>query len=77
MRSSDLLNIIIELEKCILMSVHITHFSEVLLFVKNAIFWDVMPCGSCKNQRFGRTLTSIISVTRIGELGTMLVAPSN
>jgi hypothetical protein len=21
--------------------------------IKNAVFWDVMPCGSCKNQRFG------------------------
>jgi hypothetical protein len=22
---------------------------------KNAVFWDVMPCGSCKNRRFGGT----------------------
>jgi hypothetical protein len=21
--------------------------------MKNGIFWDVKPCGSCKNQRFG------------------------
>jgi hypothetical protein len=21
--------------------------------VKNAVFWDVTPCGSCKNERFG------------------------
>jgi hypothetical protein len=20
--------------------------------MKNAVFWDVMPCGSCKNRRF-------------------------
>jgi hypothetical protein len=20
--------------------------------IKNAVFWDVMPCGSCKNRRF-------------------------
>jgi hypothetical protein len=20
---------------------------------KNAVFWDVTPCGSCKNRRFG------------------------
>jgi hypothetical protein len=26
---------------------------EILL--KNAVFWDVMPCGSCKNRRFGGT----------------------
>jgi hypothetical protein len=22
--------------------------------MKNAVFWDVTPCGSCKNRRFGR-----------------------
>jgi hypothetical protein len=22
-------------------------------FLKNAVFWDVTPCGSCKNRRFG------------------------
>jgi hypothetical protein len=21
--------------------------------MKNGVFWDVAPCGSCKNQRFG------------------------
>jgi hypothetical protein len=25
------------------------------LLKKNGIFWDVTPCGSCKNQRFGGT----------------------
>jgi hypothetical protein len=23
--------------------------------VKNGVFWDVTPCGSCKNLRFGGT----------------------
>jgi hypothetical protein len=23
--------------------------------LKNAVFWDVAPCGSCKNRRFGLT----------------------
>jgi hypothetical protein len=23
--------------------------------LKNGVFWDVTPCGSCKNRRFGRT----------------------
>jgi hypothetical protein len=23
--------------------------------MKIGVFWDVMPCGSCKNQRFGGT----------------------
>jgi hypothetical protein len=22
---------------------------------KNAVFWDVTPCGSCRNRRFGGT----------------------
>jgi hypothetical protein len=22
-------------------------------FFKNGVFWDVTPCGSCKNQRLG------------------------
>jgi hypothetical protein len=28
---------------------------EVFMMVtmKNAVFWDVTPCGSCKNQCFG------------------------
>jgi hypothetical protein len=21
--------------------------------LKNGVFWDVMPCGFCKNRRFG------------------------
>jgi hypothetical protein len=24
--------------------------------MKNGVFWDVTPCGSCKNRRFGGTL---------------------
>jgi hypothetical protein len=23
--------------------------------MKNVVFWDVTPCGSCKNRRSGRT----------------------
>jgi hypothetical protein len=25
------------------------------LHLKNGVFWDVTPCGSCKNGRFGGT----------------------
>jgi hypothetical protein len=32
--------------------------------MKNGVFWDVTPCASCKNRRFG-------------ELGTTLAATSN
>jgi hypothetical protein len=28
-------------------------FTAVTL--KNGVFWDVTPCGSCKNRRFGGT----------------------
>jgi hypothetical protein len=38
--------------------------------MKNVVFWEVMPCSSCKNRRFG---VSIIRVTRIGEQGTLAV----
>jgi hypothetical protein len=37
--------------------------------MKNGVFWDVTPCGSCKNRS--------IRVTRIGELGTTLAVTSN
>jgi hypothetical protein len=40
--------------------------------MKNAVFWDVTPCGSCKNDFSEETSVSIIRVTRIGELGTRL-----
>jgi hypothetical protein len=40
--------------------------------MKNVVFWNVTPCGYCKNPRFGERSASIITVTRIGELGTML-----
>jgi hypothetical protein len=30
-------------------------FTTNLLSLKNAILWDVMPCGSCKNQHFRGT----------------------
>jgi hypothetical protein len=29
--------------------------TELASETKNAIFWDVTPCGSCKNRRFGGT----------------------
>jgi hypothetical protein len=30
------------------------HYDEYLDYMKNGVFWDVTPCGSCKNRRFGR-----------------------
>jgi hypothetical protein len=40
---------------------------------KYSVFWEVTPCGSCKNRR----IVSIIRVARIGELGTTLAVISN
>jgi hypothetical protein len=46
--------------------------------VKNAIFWDVMPFGSCKKiDVLEECITSINRVTRIGNLGTTLAVTAN
>jgi hypothetical protein len=45
--------------------------------MKNAVFWDFTPCGSCENRRFEELSASIIRVTRIGELGATLAVTSN
>jgi hypothetical protein len=38
-------------------------------FLKNAVFWDVTPCGSCISQRFA-------SIVKLQLLVTASVAPS-
>jgi hypothetical protein len=45
--------------------------------MKNAVFWDITPCGSCKDRHFEERIASIIKVTKIGELGTTLAVNSN
>jgi hypothetical protein len=30
-------------------------FPVMQFIVKNGVFWDVTPCGSCKNRCFGGT----------------------
>jgi hypothetical protein len=30
-------------------------YGEHKMVMKNVLFWDVMPCGSCKNRRFRGT----------------------
>jgi hypothetical protein len=45
------------------------------LYLKNAVFWDVTPCGSCKNRRFRGSYR--LHMTRIGELRTALAVTSN
>jgi hypothetical protein len=29
--------------------------TATIVNLKNCVFWDVTPCGSCKNRRFGGT----------------------
>jgi hypothetical protein len=45
--------------------------------MKNGVFWDVTPCGSCKDRVSEELSASFIRVTRIGELGTTLAVTSN
>jgi hypothetical protein len=41
--------------------------------MKNGVFWDVTPCGSCKNRVSEELSASIIKATRIGGLATLAV----
>jgi hypothetical protein len=46
--------------------------------MKNALLWGVTPCGPCKNPDVSEEpSTSIIKVTRIGEVGTALAVTYN
>jgi hypothetical protein len=45
--------------------------------MKNAVFYDVTPCGCLRTDVSEELRASIIRVKRIGELGTMLVVTSN
>jgi hypothetical protein len=45
--------------------------------VKNAVLWDVTPCGSLRTNVSEESIASIISVARIGELGTTLAITNN
>jgi hypothetical protein len=32
-----------------------SHKNLMEIVVKNVVFWDITPCGFCKNRRFGGT----------------------
>jgi hypothetical protein len=38
--------------------------------MKNAVFWDVAPCRSCVNRRFGGTYRLNLQGRKIGKRGT-------
>jgi hypothetical protein len=33
--------------------ISVTRIGELGTTLKNCVFWDLTPCGSCKNRRFG------------------------
>jgi hypothetical protein len=45
--------------------------------MKNAVFWDVTPCGSVRTDVSEECIVFIIRVTGIGELGATLVVTGN
>jgi hypothetical protein len=45
--------------------------------MKNSVFWDVTPSGSCKNNVSEECITSVIRVERISDLGTAIAVTSN
>jgi hypothetical protein len=45
--------------------------------MKNAVFWDVTPCGCCNNRVSEGYIASTFRITRIGELGKTSAVTSN
>jgi hypothetical protein len=45
--------------------------------MKNGVFWDVTPCGSCKNRRLERTHSLHHQRDKNSELGIALALTSN
>jgi hypothetical protein len=45
--------------------------------MKNAVFWDVTPCGLVGTDVAEEHMASIIRVKRISELGTTLAVTRN
>jgi hypothetical protein len=43
----------------------------------SGVFWDVTPCGSCKDRCFGERIAFINRMTRISMLGKTLAVTSN
>jgi hypothetical protein len=50
---------------------------ELQISVKNAVFWNVSPCGSRKNHASEKRIASSIRGTKTGEVGTTLAVTSN
>jgi hypothetical protein len=50
---------------------------KTVVLMKNGVFWDVTPRGSCKNDVSEELSASFMRVTRIGKLRTTLAVTSN
>jgi hypothetical protein len=50
---------------------------ETFLKLRNAVFWDVTPCGSLRTDVLEERSSSNIRVIGIGDLGTTLAITSN
>jgi hypothetical protein len=53
-------NVYVEIHRTVILPVRIEVFTA--LTVKNGVFWDVTPCGSCKDRRSVRRLLVTVSV---------------
>jgi hypothetical protein len=54
-------------------TLHYVRFEVVTaVAMKNAVFWDVAPCRSCVNRRFGGTYRLHLQGRKIRERGTSL-----
>jgi hypothetical protein len=49
----------------------------IAVTMKNAVFWDVAPCRSCVNRRFGGTYRLHLHGRKIRERGTILQPPAH
>jgi hypothetical protein len=45
-------------------------YSEITAYLKNVVFWDVVPCRSSVNRRFGGTYRPHLQGRKISERGT-------
>jgi hypothetical protein len=51
---------IIRIKEAIILTIFVRFEVFTAVTMKNGVFWDVTPCGSCKNQRFGGTVTACV-----------------
>jgi hypothetical protein len=64
----------LEYAQCPLQSAFRTQLTTRLdtVTAKNAVFWNVMPCGSCKNRRFGGMYRLHHQGEEINKIGTLV-----